>query len=192
MSQPSSMSPVLASIEPSAPALPATSISCCIVWPASVAWLVSRLSLRCVEQIVLAEEVEAGGGVGIVLMLGRLFRLGLDVELAGEADLLGVVDGHVEEAGEVLELALHVGVPQILVAFAAAPERVAPAAEFLGDFERLLHLRGGEGERLGVRAGRRAVHVAAVAEQVGGAPEQLDAGALLLFLEHLDDGVEIA
>ena len=101
-------------------------------------------------QVVLAQEVEAGRRVGIVLMLGRLLRLRLDVELAREADLLGVVDGHVQEAGEVLELALHVGVPQILVAFAAAPERVAGAAELLGDFERLLHLRGGEGERLGV------------------------------------------
>ena len=125
-------------------------------------------------------------------MLGRLLRLGLDVELAREADLLGVVDGHVEEAGEVVELALHVGVPEILVAFAAAPEGVACAAEFLGDFERLLHLRRGEGEHVGVRAGGRAVHEAAVAEQVRRAPEQLDAGALLLFLEHFHDRVEIA
>ncbi len=48
-------------------------------------------------QVVLAQEVEAGGGVAVVLVLGRLLRLGLDVELAGEADLLGVVDGHVQE-----------------------------------------------------------------------------------------------
>ncbi len=90
-----------------------------------------------------------------------------------------------------VELALHVGVPQVLVAFAAAPERVAAAAEFLGDFERFLHLRGGKGERVGVRAGRGAVHVAAVAEQVGRAPQQLDAGALLLLLEHFHDRVEV-
>ena len=50
---------------------------------------------------------------------------------------------------EVLQLALHVGVPQILVAFAAAPERIAAAAELLGHFEGLLHLGGGIGERLG-------------------------------------------
>ena len=36
------------------------------------------------------------------------------------------------------------------------------------------------------------MHVAAVAEQVGRAPQQLDAGPLLLFFEHLDDRVEIA
>ena len=47
VSQPSSWSPVLASIEPSAPAPPATSSSCFISWPASVAWLVSRFSLKC-------------------------------------------------------------------------------------------------------------------------------------------------
>ena len=43
-------------------------------------------------------------------MLGRLLRLGLDVELALEADLLLVIDRHVEESREVVELALHVGV----------------------------------------------------------------------------------
>ena len=88
---------MLASIEPSAPAATATSSSCCIVWPASVAWLVSRFSLKCVEQVVFAQEVQAGGGVGVVLVLGRLLGLGLDVELALEADLLLVVDRHVQE-----------------------------------------------------------------------------------------------
>ena len=83
-------------------------------------------------------------------MLGRFLRLRLDVELAFEADLLGVVDRHVQEPGEVVELALHVGVPEVLVAFAAAPEHVAIAAELVRHFERLLHLGGGEGEHLGV------------------------------------------
>ena len=90
-----------------------------------------------------------------------------------------------------VQLALHVGVQQRRIPFAPAPERVAGAAEFVGHFHRLLHLRGGEGEHVGVGAGRRAVHVTGIAEQVGRAPEQLDAGALLLLLEHLDDGVEI-
>ena len=36
-----------------------------------------------------------------------------------------------------------------------------------------------------------AVNVARVGEQAGGAPEELDAGALLLGLEHLGHGVEI-
>ena len=149
-------------------------------------------SLKCGSRSYCAQEVEAGGRVGIVLVLGRLLRLGLDVELALEADLLGVIDGHVQEAGQVIQLALHVGVPQVLVALAAAPEDVARAAQLLGDFERLLHLGRGEGEHVGIAAGGRAVHVARIAEQVGRAPQQLDAGPLLLFLEHLDDRVEIA
>ena len=144
-----------------------------------------EVELEMRQQIVLPEEIEAGGGVGIVLVLGRLFGLGLDVELALEADFLGVVDGHVQELGEVVELALHVGVPEVLITFAAAPEDVAGAVELLGDFERFLHLRRGVGKDVGVAAGGRAVHVARVAEQIGGAPEQLDAGALLLFLERL-------
>src|SRR3712207_7179850 len=48
--------------------------------------------------------------------------LGLDQELAGEADGLLVVDGQVEEAGEVVELPLEVGVPQGGVPLAAPPE----------------------------------------------------------------------
>ena len=56
------------------------------------------------EQIVFAEEVQAGGGVGIVLVLGRFFRLRLDVELALEADLLLVIDRHVQERGQMIQL----------------------------------------------------------------------------------------
>ena len=63
-------------------------------------------------QLVLPQEVQAGGGVGVVLVLGRLHRLRLDVKLALEADLLLVLDGHVEERGQVIQLAFHVGVPE--------------------------------------------------------------------------------
>ena len=62
--------------------------------------------------------------------VGRLLRLRLDQELAGEADLLLVVDGQVEELGQVVQLALQVGVVEVGVAFAAAPEDVVHAAEF--------------------------------------------------------------
>ena len=90
-----------------------------------------------------------------------------------------------------VELPLHVGVEQRGVAFAAPPERVAGAAELVGDLHGLLHLRGGEGEDVEVGAGGRPVHVARIAEQVRGAPEQLDAGTCLLVLEDLDDLVEV-
>ena len=150
-----------------------------------------EVELEVGQQVVGPQEVQAGGGVGIVLVLGRLLGLGLDVERAGEADLLLVVDGHVQEAGEVVELAFHVGVEQGRVAFAAAPEGVAGAAQFVGDFHGLLDLRGGEGEDVEIGAGGRPVHVAGIGEEVGGAPEQLDAGPCLFVLEDLDDLVEV-
>ena len=43
---------------------------------------------------------------------------------------------------QVIELALDVGVPQVLITFAATPKRVAGAAQLLGDFDRLFHLGG--------------------------------------------------
>ena len=140
------------------------------------------VELEVVGQAVAAQEGDDGGAVEVVLMVGRLLRLRLDQELAGEADLLLVVDGQVEELGQVVQLALQVGVAEVRVAFAAAPEDVVLAAEFLGDFEGLLHLGRGVGEDVGVAAGGRPVDEARVAEQVGRAPEQLDAGALLLLL----------
>ena len=148
------------------------------------------VELEVLQQVVFAEEVEAGGGVRIVLVGGRLLWLGLNVELAGEADFLFIIHGHVEEAGEVVELALHVGVEQGGVALAATPEGVALAAEAVGDFHGFFHLGGGVGVNLGVRAGGGALLIARVDEKAGGAPEQFLASAFLLFFEHVGDGVE--
>ena len=150
-----------------------------------------EVELEVGQQVVGPQEVQARGGVGIVLVLGRFLGLGLDVEGAAEADLLLVIDGHVEEAAEVVELALHVGVEKRRIAFAAAPERVAGPAQLVGDFHGLLDLGGGEGEDVEVGAGGRPVHVAGVGEEVGRAPEQLDAGPRLFILEDLDDLVKI-
>ena len=150
-----------------------------------------EVHLEMILEAVFAQEVEAGGRVAVVLVGGRLLGLGLDVELALESDLLLVVDGHLEEAGEVIEFALHVGVPEGGVAFAATPEGVSLATEFVGDFHRLLHLGRGVGVDIGVGAGGRSVEEAGIGEEAGGAPEKLDAGALLLLLEDGDDGVEV-
>ena len=147
--------------------------------------------LHVVGQAVGAEEVDAGRAIVVVLVLGRFLGLGLEIELPLEADLPGVVDGHVHELGQVVELALHVGVPESLVAFAAAPERVAFAAEFLGHFQGLLHLGRGVGEGVGIGARGGAVDIARIAEEIGRAPQQLDAGPLHLFLDDLDHGVEV-
>ena len=135
--------------------------------------------------------MQARRGIRIVLMLRRFLGLRLDVELAFEPDLLFVIHGQVQEFGEVIQLAFHVRVPQRRVTFASAPEHVTGAAQFVRDFQRLLHLRGGKGEGVGVATGGRAMHEPRIGEQIGRAPEQFDAGALLLFFQHFDHRVEI-
>ena len=147
--------------------------------------------LHVLLQAVGPEEVDARGRVKVVLVLHRLAGLGLEVELAREADLPRVFHRHVHEPGEMVELPLHVGVPEALVTFAAAPERVAGAAETMCDLHRLLHLGRRVGEDLGVGAGGRSVHVAGIREQVGRAPEQLLAGPLLVREQPVGDGVEV-
>ena len=106
-----------------------------------------EVELEVGEQVVGPQEVQAGGGVGVVLVLGRFLGLGLDVERAGEADLFLVIDRHVEEPGEVVELALHVGVEQGRIAFAASPERVAGPAQVVRDLHGLFDLGAGDRRR---------------------------------------------
>ena len=150
-----------------------------------------EVQFEVLQQAVFTEEVEAGGRVGIVLVGRGFARLGLDEELTLEADLLRVVDGEVQERGEVVELTLHVGVDEGGVAFAAAPEDVTFAAEGLGGLERVTDLAGAVGEHVGVGRGARALRIARVGEETGGAPEELLAGALLVGLELLGDAGEV-
>ena len=149
------------------------------------------VELEMIEQIVFAQEIQAGRGVGIVLVLRRFLWFRLDEKLALEADGFLVVHRHVQEFREMFLFALEVGVEQGRVTLASAPKDVARAAEFVRDFERLLHLRGGEREHVGIATRGRAVHVTRIGKEIGRAPEQLDAGALLFFLQNLHDGVEV-
>ncbi len=150
-----------------------------------------HVQLEIVSQSVAAQKGDDVGAIEIVLVRGRLLRFWLDQELAGEADLLFVIDGEVEEAGQVLQLALHVRVVKIHVAFAAPPEDVVHAAQLVRRLDGSLHLGRGIGEHVGIAARGSAVDKAAIAEQVRGAPQQLDAGARLLLLQHADDLVEV-
>ncbi len=143
------------------------------------------------EQIVVPQEVQAGGCVGIILVFGWLLGFGLDIEGAAESDLFLVRDGHVQEPAEVVELALHVGVEQGRIAFTAAPERIAGPPELERDFHGLLDLGGSEGKNVEVGARRSPVQIAWVGEEIGGSPEQLDTRASLFILENLDDFVQI-
>ncbi len=143
------------------------------------------------QELVCPQEIQAGGGVRVVLVLGRLLGLRLDVERPVEADLLLVIDGHVEEAAEVVELALHVGVEEGRIPLASSPESVPGPTQLVCNLHCLLDLRAGEREDVEVRAGRRAVHESRIRKKVGRPPEQLDPGPALLILEDLDDLVEI-
>ena len=62
------------------------------------------------QQVVALQETVAGGDVKIVLVLGRLFRLGLDQDRSVETDLVLVLDHQRNEAAELVEFAPHVGV----------------------------------------------------------------------------------
>ena len=142
-------------------------------------------------EAVADQEPVHGLGVVVVLVLGRLHRLRLDQELALEADLGLVLCNEMEEARELLALAVEVRVEQRVVALAAAPQDVVLAAEALGHLEHVLDLRRGVGEDLGIRVGGRAGLVARVGEQVRGAPQQADAGPLLVAQGIVDEGVEV-
>jgi len=148
------------------------------------------VELEVFQQVILAEEIETRGGVGIVLVSGGFLGLWLDVELAGEADFLFVIHRHVEEAGEVIELTFHVGIEQGGVALATAPEGVALAAETVGDFHGFFHLCGSVGIDMGTRAGGSALLIARVGKEAGSAPEELFTGALLLLFKNVGHGIE--
>ncbi len=109
-----------------------------------------NIEFEIIQQAVFAEEIEAGGGVGIVLVRRGLARLGLDVELAVEADAFFVINGQVQQAREVIQLALHVRVQQGGVTFAAAPEDVALATQLVRGIQGGLDLGGGVGEDVGI------------------------------------------
>src|SRR5208282_2373609 len=132
-----------------------------------------------------AQEPGDGGDVEIILVLGRLLRLRFDQQHALEPDLVLVVDDQREEAAELLQFAGKIGVEQGLIALAAAPEHVIGAAELVRRVDGVLHLRSGIREHLRVGIGRRARHVARMAEEVGRAPQELHPGRLHLASEDI-------
>ena len=102
-----------------------------------------EVQLEDVHQVVGAQEVDGGCGIEVVLEHRRFLGLRLNQELGVQAD--------VEELGHVLLLALHLGVPQVLVAFTAAPEHVVLGAQALGDLQGVLQLAAGVGVDVGER-----------------------------------------
>ena len=191
VSQPFCGSPRLASMLPSIPLAAANATSWWKLCPASVAWLASMLVRYSPSSPLRTRKPCTVCDVVVVLVLGRLHRLGLDQQLALEADLRLVLGDEVQEPGELVALPPEVRVEQGVVALAAAPQDVVLPAEALGDLEHVLDLRRGEGEHLGIGVGRRARLVARVREQVGGAPQEPHAGPLLVAGGVVGQRVEV-
>ena len=97
-----------------------------------------------------------------------------------------------EEAAQLVQFVAQIGVEQRLVPLAPAPEHVILAAQVVGHLQHVLHLRRGIGEDVGIGIGGGPAHVAAVGEEVGGAPEQASARLLHLAREYLGDGAHVA
>ena len=144
-----------------------------------------------VEQVVTVQEAVDGRAVVVVLVLGRLLRLGLEQQCPGEADRVLVLGDHGEEAGQLVGLLFHAGVEEGLVPFTAAPQHVVVAAQPMRGVDHVPHLRGGVGEHLGIGVGGRAGRVPRVGEQVGRPPQQLDAGLGHLLAGPVDHGIEV-
>ncbi len=142
-------------------------------------------------QVVPFEEAEHGGHVVVVLVLGRLLRLGLDQERTLEPDPVLVLGDQMKESGELVLLPAKVGVEQRLVALAAAPQHVVRPAQPMGRLEHRAHLGRGKGEHFGVWVGRCAGGIAGMAEQVGRAPQELQPGPLHVSGDRVDDRVKV-
>ncbi len=102
-----------------------------------------------------------------------------------------MVCDQVQEPGQLVGFLPHAGVEEGLIALAAAPQDVVLPAQPLGRRHRVADLRGGMGDDLGVGVGGRTRGVAGVAEQVGGAPQQLDARVGHLLPGAVDQPVEV-
>ena len=114
-------------------------------------------------------------------MLGWLFWFWLDQKLTSEPDLFGVVDRHVKEPCEMIQLAFHISVVKIHVTFTPAPENVVFTAKHVGDFDRLFDLSSGVREHVDIARGRSSVHESWIGKKVCSSPQQVNAGSFLLF-----------
>ena len=129
--------------------------------------------LEVLFEAVLLEETDDGRYVEVVLVLHRLLRLRLNIEISRESDASRIVYGHVHKAGHVVLFKSHIGVEKRLVAFAAAPENVTLTAKTNGDLDSLLDLRCGKCKNICARRRAGTAHITTVAEAVRRTPEEL-------------------
>ena len=150
-----------------------------------------QVEFQMIKQVIFPQEVETSRGIRVILVGGWFTRLGLDVELSGKADLLPVIDRQVQQAREVVELPLHVGIDQGSVAFPTAPEDVACSPQLVGGIEGMLYLAGCVGKDIGIRRSGRALRIARMGKEAGRPPEELLATRFLRGFESLGNLLEI-
>lgn len=108
-----------------------------------------------------------------------------------KANLFGIVDRHMEKASQVVNFSLHVGVVEILIAFAATPENIVLTAKLLGYFKALLRLDYTISKDVGIATCRSTVHKSRIAEEIGRAPKEFNPSLLLVLFERLGDSIKI-
>ncbi len=107
------------------------------------------IELQLTHEIVLAEEVQTGRRVRVILVRRGFAWLRLDEEIAGEADLFLVGDSHFQERGKMVQFTRDIGIVESRVTLATTPEHVTFAAEAVGHFEGLFHLGSAVGKHVG-------------------------------------------
>ena len=90
-----------------------------------------------------------------------------------------MVNGHVQELGEVIQFALHVGVDERGVSFPPSPEHIAGPSEGMGRLKSMLYLARRVGKNIGTWRGCSPLRVARMGKQAGRPPEQFLATGIL-------------
>ena len=86
------------------------------------------VDLKVLIQAIGTQEADNGLGILVILVLGGFHRLRLNQEGTLESLGTGIVAGSREHLGQVVLLALHLGVEQALIAFTATPKDVGGTA----------------------------------------------------------------
>ena len=87
-----------------------------------------QVELEMSHQSILPEKIQASSSIGIILVFGRFLGLGLNVELAFEADLFLVVYRHVEKCGQMIHLAFELGIQSVEYP-SLPPQKVYPSPQ---------------------------------------------------------------
>src|SRR5690606_8160547 len=104
-----------------------------------------QIELKIRQKIILLQKADDRRGIVVVLVLRWLTRFGLNKECTPSAPLAGIVCGHMEDAGKVLLLTLHICLQKGHMSFASAPKNIVLSAESNGRVQRSFNLSSSMG-----------------------------------------------